>query len=595
MEATKSTLHNILNSYYQIPSYQRLYSWEQEHQEELLNNFLLCYKKSYNTDEGYFLGSLIIKTDQHEQNTYDVIDGQQRLTTISLLLKVISDVLLNNGDTFHPGKIIESYIKAQISENKYKNKLKHLKYGNSDGVDSINYTFCIEHNYDEILLKAEEQLKNKKAISKILLCYLYFYNALIGNKIEYKNKKIIISSQIQDDDMGINELSKEDLILLKDFIINKCQLIKITLNYNEDEQEIFNTMNSTGAKLTIGDLVKNYFFSDERLSDLYLDKWQDIFESSDDNISFWSNELDKILFFIQLYQETQHEKFTTYNQQTNYKNLFKLYKNDNKNKDNYIQDILNIALYYHNLYNNNYKKLNPDNTEHLVFFTIVQSGFTSLLSIMFFIKLNNNISNEEKQQLYELTLQLVFIWSILSLESNKLSKFISQLFAHLHKDLTYGINYYKKFIKDNLKRNTFKDIYAIEYNLSQSRHKSKLVFILSFLEMLHIRKGETYFEYINQSIEHIIPKKYKENGYQITEDTYINILGNYTYLSISSNAAAGNKPFVDKKEIYKNIPYVITQRITDYEVFNEFELLDRNKKLYDKLEERLKIKQFFEN
>jgi uncharacterized protein with ParB-like and HNH nuclease domain len=37
MEATKSTLHNILNSYYQIPSYQRLYSWEQEHQEELLN------------------------------------------------------------------------------------------------------------------------------------------------------------------------------------------------------------------------------------------------------------------------------------------------------------------------------------------------------------------------------------------------------------------------------------------------------------------------------------------------------------------------------------------------------------------------------
>jgi hypothetical protein len=590
MQATKATLHEIFNSYYKIPSYQRLYSWKEENWEELLSDFSEAYTKNYETNQGYFLGSLIIKIDSHEANTSDVIDGQQRLTTISLLLKVIADILSEeNPDDFDSKTIIKKFLKEEIKQNVYKNKLNHIKLGSNEGIDAINYKVCMDSSYEEIRKKIDDVLEDKKEVSNILKCYLYFYKALKGISIEYKKYK----QKYKIIEKSIDGYSKIDIIKLKDFIISHVLLVRITLDSNEDQQEIFNTMNSTGLKLKTGDLLKNYFFSDENLSNKYLKSWQEIFESSNEKISFWTNELDKVLYFIKLYHETQNSDFNTYNQKTNYKNLFKLYEDDKDNKEIYINEILDISNYYFNLFYSNYQELDYNNDENLTFFAINRVRFDgTLLLIMFFLQLNKNISDSHKQQIYLLTLQITFIWSIFSLASNKLAKFVAKLFFELHKNIDDGIKYYNDFIKDNVKEYDFEALISTDFDINKLKYRNTVVFILSLLENI-IREKEILFKYTDETIEHIVPRTdWVNKGYKISNERLINYLGNLTFLSKTGNPSAGNNSFVDKKSTYKKSPYLITQNLRDYDSFDEAELLARNKILYDELNKKLQFTKF---
>ena len=69
---------------YKIPPYQRAYSWGKDECEELFDDLVNAFLN--NTDEGYFLGNIILSTSVKDE--FEVIDGQQRLTTITMLLKV---------------------------------------------------------------------------------------------------------------------------------------------------------------------------------------------------------------------------------------------------------------------------------------------------------------------------------------------------------------------------------------------------------------------------------------------------------------------------------------------------------------------------
>ncbi|GAA7684177.1 hypothetical protein MMM7_02100 [Helicobacter pylori] len=82
-------------SYYQIPTYQRPYQWTEENCEKLLDDLFFNYE--YDRKSDYFCGSLVlilISEDSKKAKTYDVVDGQQRLSTFILLAKVLATLFL---------------------------------------------------------------------------------------------------------------------------------------------------------------------------------------------------------------------------------------------------------------------------------------------------------------------------------------------------------------------------------------------------------------------------------------------------------------------------------------------------------------------
>ena len=207
MDAGKRTINDIFNGnrVLEIPFFQRSYVWGIPQWERLLEDM----KAISSSNKPYFLGSVILK--QQETTTGSrigdkrtVIDGQQRLTTLNIFLKVLC-LKTNENFTFDRS--------FKLRDNS--NALLH----NHNDIQA----------FDEILALTE--LKDLEGESNIIQAYNYFKENLVPNELNL------------------------------DSILSNVLFVGIDLSQEEDEQQIFDTINSLGVKLTTAELLKNYFFN----------------------------------------------------------------------------------------------------------------------------------------------------------------------------------------------------------------------------------------------------------------------------------------------------------------------------------------------
>ena len=213
---------------YVIPKYQREYAWKREHVEELLNDLL-------ENQEGYFLGTILCvnkTTDALKEGMLEIIDGQQRLTTISLLYAAIYkrySEMNNDDDEFKAEKV------------NLKNRL------------------MIKHKKNEIKLILSSQNNNFEDY-KAILNEIGIYNdptfkkpANLGNRRLYKIYNYILKriSSISDDE-------------IKRFLdkINSAVIVKIEVNNYSDAYTLFESLNNRGLPLSAMDLIKNKILSE---------------------------------------------------------------------------------------------------------------------------------------------------------------------------------------------------------------------------------------------------------------------------------------------------------------------------------------------
>jgi uncharacterized protein with ParB-like and HNH nuclease domain len=236
MEAGKRTINDIFNGnrILEIPFFQRAYVWTEEQWERLLEDMYdVCL-----TNKTYFLGSVILKQRATNANNKIgdrriVIDGQQRLTTLNIFFKVLC-LKLNQNYTF------ERIFKL------------------------LNNDIALIHNHNDI--EAFEKIINLNILDpidqydSISSCYNYF------------NKNI--------------DTSKLDI----NTILSKILFVGIDIDENEDEQQIFDTINSLGVRLTTAELLKNYFFNKDNIS-MYDSYWKNLFESDDETKEYWDTEV----------------------------------------------------------------------------------------------------------------------------------------------------------------------------------------------------------------------------------------------------------------------------------------------------------------
>lgn len=271
----------------EIPFFQRGYVWNKDNWRDLIEDLL-------DDKSSHFLGSIIlksIKTASGEIPRWSLIDGQQRLTTLSVLLRACYDNL--PLDTYD--EETQQSVRFQMQELLfYKEKSifgkRYAKISHSR-VDAPSFGKVIEgkmvDKLDSIVM-AEEATKDRAASPGILQCYKYYCSYL--DKDEEKTVKLWELLQNQ----------------------NAKILVKIDLDADENEQAIFDTVNSAGVRLTCADTIKNTIFqyAIDKVSDspcdvtigedtvtiatrddvinFYKTVWESAFSADSDTIAYWS-------------------------------------------------------------------------------------------------------------------------------------------------------------------------------------------------------------------------------------------------------------------------------------------------------------------
>lgn len=227
IDAQVKSIEKLKDYFFLVPDYQREYVWKADDQvEQFLTDIDNEYDENADQQESYFIGSIIIVKNK---NKYDVIDGQQRLTTITLTLCAIRDLLSNQELT-------------ELQKN-HLSTVNNLLY--SFDSDTEQLLVRLELQYDESKGFLDNLIKKEKytgedtaSIQKMRAAYNQIYNYL--EKILYK---------------GVADLTK-----FAKFFYNKIELVLIESEDIGSALKIFETINQRGASLNAMDLVKNLLF-----------------------------------------------------------------------------------------------------------------------------------------------------------------------------------------------------------------------------------------------------------------------------------------------------------------------------------------------
>ncbi|MBB5219823.1 uncharacterized protein with ParB-like and HNH nuclease domain [Treponema rectale] len=369
----------------QVPYFQRPYIWNLENWSDLLSDLL-------NNNGKHFLGSIILKkTLKPGTNETDttIIDGQQRLTTLSILIKVMYDYLKDSEywDTSDDSIAINSLFYKKIYndiEIKYNLLLNH---SHLDGEAYSKVIGSVEKNGKQLIITAPLQNEIKQELQKEKI--LYEEAIANGKKIKEISKydKELIRNCYkffykQLADINLIDLKKLWLSLFEQKENKNNILVRIVIDDSEQEQEIFDTINSAGIPLSPTDIIKNKIYQQLKECDMPYDKvyeyykstWEETFEKDEDTRKWWHTQknigrykrdniellLHSVAICIGIFS-TEDEVIT---------NLAKVYKTA-INKFTSVKEIkklIDIIISYANIYKNIMPQFNP--TEPIKFIEV---------------------------------------------------------------------------------------------------------------------------------------------------------------------------------------------------------------------------------
>lgn len=521
-----------------IPVFQRNYDWKISQCEQIFEDIL----KLINNTKTHFIGSIVYisnsEVDMVDLREYVIIDGQQRITTIFLLLKAIYDIAGNVNSEEASGqlkdKIYEYYLINKFQDEKNKLRLKPMKE------DDVIFKKIMKGNLEGID-------KN----SNIFKNYKYFENRL--SKTNFSLKQIFEATQ-------------------------KLMMVYISLKRGEDDpQLIFESINSTGVSLTQGDLIRNFILMDKEPNEqefLFEKYWYAI----ENNLS---NELisDFIRDYLTMKNEEIPKKSDVYLE-------FKKFVNDEKES---IEVILTQLKYFSGLY----RKIIYSKTENDILNKLLQNlnRLKITVSYPFLLEVLDKyereaISTEEIVEILKIIISYVFRRLICELPSNALNK----IFKKLNKEII-GISKSNKSYSEKLAIILLKKKYSSSFpsdkefkmnfmskNIYAFKHRNYL------LEELENFNNKEIVNINNLTIEHIMPQTLTNQWkaklgrkYDDIHEMYLHKIGNLTLSAYNGNMS--NKTFNEKKEILKDSKLQLNKLVLEYNSWTDKEIVARAEKL----------------
>ncbi|WRC54944.1 DUF262 and DUF1524 domain-containing protein [Helicobacter pylori] len=542
MDAKATTLLKFFeenqNNQFVIPIYQRLYSWEKEQCEQLWDDII----KIGGNDKmnGHFIGSILyVRDDNTHSSPLLIIDGQQRLTTITLLLIVLRNHLSDEVE------ILEKFSRKEIES--------YLINSNKDG-DKKFRLILSESDKDTLLFLID---KNKRKPSE-------------------PSVKIVENFKLFE--KWISENTDKLETIFKG--LEKLMIVWIALEKGKDDpQLIFESMNSKGIELTQTDLIRNYIVMETEVGkqeDFYNQYWRAMEEDFKQNETLFNR-------FVRHYLTIKTGKIP------NIKKVYEAFKDYQQKEGIEIEDLLKDLQKYCRYFCQIVFKKEDDKglNKALSFLVDLETDVIyPLLLELYSDYIDGVLSKQDFIPIIYLTESYLCRRKVCGLGTNSLNKVFPSFTKHIQKDE------YFKSLKAHF-------VYLTEKQRFPNNDEFKEHFIT--IDFYNFQKREYFLERLENferkervyaheyTTEHIMPQTLKEEwerdlgeNFQAIHDKYLHTIGNLTLTGYNSEYS--NNSFKEKRDMekgFKQSPLRLNQSLKNLESFGEKEIEKRANDLAD--------------
>ncbi len=545
------------NVQYVLPIFQREYAWEQDEWQILFDDIVESYNEGKNSEHEHFLGSLVVIEEDSEVplfHSYTLVDGQQRLTTISLILCALRDCLDETVD-------LRETIQDCLLNSKVKGELRYKILPTTKYDDRRTYCAIIDESSTNVL----------RSRSRIIDAYEFYLTRI-------------------SDSLARNEFDANTLF---ESILSSLYIVFIELDRTDKPYKIFESLNAKGKPLTEADLVRNYIamrLPPKRQQQIFDSEWSKIEDKLSErretaNIPELTAFLRHYLAMNNGHLARRDEVYIGFRKRT-----------ENTNDSEFILEIQKLRCFASH-YN---KLLRPENETagnvkaHLKRLNILQATTAYPLLIYYY---DLFASDEIEESEFVKVLQVVENYLVRRFLAGEPTNYHNSMFTTLANDLQKSFEKSAKSLEAALGERNYPSDNRLRQRLMWNRlyssNKSRrIVFVFETLNKLF----DSDIKLDGQgTVEHIMPrrisdewKKHLGDDWQEVHREHLDTIGNLTIVTQMWNTQQlSNKPFSTKrKSLQKHGIHLNSTYFTDQvKSWNADALRERTNYLADRIVE----------
>ena len=532
---------------FRIPVYQRNYDWSESNCNRLLDDIYGIMQSG----DKHFLGTIVFmaaKSGGFALQEYIIIDGQQRLTTLMLILKALSVVAESVGDDCYH-EIEEQYLHNKYCDEEFKVKLKPIKSDNNQ------FLLLLEDKIDEM----DEDT------------HIYHNFMLCKDRFERWAERGINPSQVLD-------------------ALTKLEIVEIVLTKGEDDpQVIFESINSTGLELSNADLIRNYLLMNaDDQEKLYENYWLYI-EKTLRNKMDYSN-LDAFFMQYIVYKTSK-----PVNSRQLYNSFVKLFKDSGYSQESILKELRYYAEIFGAFVYGSAKYSERINRLLYRLRVLNQTTCYPFLLHVFDDYHQGVIDEETVEKILQFILAYLLRRMVCGVPSNTLRGLFTYLYNRIFKVASNKQKYYEtlnKFLFTVSSKDVIPSAGEFERALQKANIYGNNALCRFLLLDIENGDGKEILQAENLTIEHIMPQTLSADWSHIRpeeHEEYLHTLGN---LSVTGyNSELSNKSFAEKQDIIRenSKAVILNSDVLDKESWNITTIQARAKRLAGIVMTRYKI------
>lgn len=541
-----------------IPDYQRPYAWEEKECQTLWEDIFAFafpdddYSKFDSDNEEYYLGSVV--TFKNEQGKMEIIDGQQRLTTLMLLLRAFYERFGNMQDSNS----------ISTRENIEKCIWKTDEFGRPDkNALKINSEVASDNDKTEFLDILKMGIAKKEMKSRYAVNYRYFQEQIDVFLQKYPSYFSYLPTRI----------------------LNNCILLPIEAESQNTALRIFSTLNDRGKPLSDADIFKSQLYkhySQKGEKNRFIEQWKLLEEKTDKIFHPQTGTPMDELFTRYMYYERAKQGIKSSTTEA----LRKFYEKDHYAllKNDYVfSNLIELADFWDDVTNLNSDRFeNDDVLRKLFVLNYAPNGMWTYFVSVYFIQHKDNWNNAEFEKFLEKN--IAFIWAY-ALTNSGVNALRTPIYAEMinlveNRPVTFSDFKFDKAGLINI-------LQTYEFSNRRPITKSMLTWWAYQDEKQEILSLDTVLE-----IEHIFARNRQENEKSLQDENNLECLGNKALLEKRINIRASDYRFSDKKKYYQGYTKgkTVKERTHINELlelslkddFNEKDIIQRNRVIVDK-------------
>lgn len=570
IKCEKKVIREIFNMWYCIPDYQRAYVWDTDQVRDLLDDTISAYRE--NKEAQYFLGSMVLKINEKSENNvsyteYELLDGQQRITTVFLILACMRDMLTDYPQ--YQNSLAGFVYQAEDAILQQPERMRIIFNIRSDVRDFVNEHIKPLHGTcDSALLKEKMQAKD------------------VNISIRNMANAMLVAHEFLEE-------NKSDIIGYLSYFLNKVLMIYVATEELQDAFQLFTVLNNRGVKLSSSDILKAENLKELSAADRtsWATRWEEM-------ETYFGEDFDKFLSHIRTILVKKKQTTTLLKEFDEF-----VYSNQeyDRTQKKYVprtpilrrgKDTFELLYSYYHTYQEVF------DTDHSVvtgdyeitnYLKLMETGFGAdywiapvldyyrkyrRLGFVAFLKALDRKLSADWITAATPTVRMENVNAILrEIEA-------SQDSAALLQSKTFTIN------KSDFERVINGDIYG----------RSFAKYLLLKLDLIYRGSSTPMIPQAIASIEHILPRNPSADSQWVKDfsaaerEEWTNKLGNLVLISRRKNTSQGNRDYVEKKEKYfeKNIE-MFPNSIRIYQNYPEWKLSDLKKNHSDVVTELLNV------